>query len=64
MTLEETFENIDTLMEKLSDDELPLEESFSVYKEGMELLDKCRKIIGDIEKKVDALEKGDEENDT
>ena len=64
MTLEETFENIDTLMEKLSDDELPLEESFSVYKEGMELLDKCRKIIGDIEKKVDALEKGDDENDT
>ena len=48
-------------MEKLSDDSLPLEESFAVYKEGMELLDGCRKIIDDVEKKVTKLA---EENDT
>lgn len=53
MTLEETFEKVDEVMEKLSDDSLPLEESFTVYKEGMELLDKCRNIIEDIEKKVE-----------
>ena len=56
MTLEETFEKIDEVMEKLSDDSLPLEESFSVYKEGMQLLDNCRKVIGDVEKKVAELE--------
>lgn len=56
MTLEENFEKIDEVMEKLSDDELPLEESFAVYKEGMELLDKCRKIIEDVEKKVEELD--------
>ena len=55
MTLEETFEKIDGLMEKLSDDSLPLEESFSVYKEGMELLGGCQKIIDDVEAKVAAL---------
>ena len=53
MTLEETFEKVDEVMEKLSDDSLPLEESFTVYKEGMELLDKCKNIIEDIEKKVE-----------
>ncbi|MBO4267534.1 MAG: exodeoxyribonuclease VII small subunit [Lachnospiraceae bacterium] len=55
MTLEETFEKIDEVMEKLSDDSLPLEESFAVYKEGMELLGKCQKTIDDIEKKVEEL---------
>ncbi len=61
MTLEETFEKIDEVMEKLSDDSLPLEESFAVYKEGMELLDGCKKIIDDVEKKVIKLA---EEDDT
>jgi len=59
MTLEETFEKVDAIMEKLSDDSLPLEESFSVYKEGMELLDGCRKIIDDVEKKVAELAEND-----
>ncbi len=63
MTLEETFEKIDEVMEKPSDDDMPLEESFGVYKEGMELLDKCKKIIEDVEKKVEELSGGDDESD-
>ncbi len=61
MTLEETFEKIDEVMEKLSDDELPLEDSFNVYKEGMQLLDGCKKIIEDVEKKVEELSSASEE---
>ena len=57
MTLEETFEKLDEVMEKLSDDKLPLEESFGMYKEGMELLGNCRKIIDDVDKKVEELAK-------
>ena len=64
MTLEETFEKIDEVMERLSDDELPLEESFAVYKEGMELLDKCQKIIDDVDRKVNELAAASEEEDT
>ena len=59
MTLEETFAKIDEVMEKLSDDTLPLEESFAVYKEGMEHLDSCRKIIEDVEKKYEELAAND-----
>ena len=55
MTLEETFAKIDELMDKLSDDSLPLEESFAVYKEGMEHLNSCRKIIDEVEKKYGEL---------
>lgn len=55
MTLEETFEKLDEVMEKLSDDNLQLEESFNLYKEGMGLLDKCKKVIEDVEKKVAEL---------
>ena len=55
MTLEENFEKLDQIMERLSDDSLPLEESFGIYKEGMELLGNCRKVIEDVEKKVKEL---------
>ena len=61
MTLEETFEKLDGIMEKLSDDDISLEESFTVYKEGMELLDKCKRIIDDVEDKVGKLSSGQDE---
>ncbi len=56
MTLEENFAKVDEIMEKLSDDSLPLEESFGVYKEGMEVLNECQKVIDEVEKKVKELE--------
>ena len=55
MTLEENFEKLDQIMEKLSDDSLPLEESFGIYKEGMELLGNCQKVIDEVEEKVKKL---------
>lgn len=57
MTLEENFKKLDAIMEKLSDDSLPLEESFGIYKEGMELLGNCQKVIEDVEKRVEELSK-------
>jgi exodeoxyribonuclease VII small subunit len=55
MTLEENFAKVDEIMEKLSDDSLPLEESFGIYKEGMEVLTECQKVIDEVEKKVKEL---------
>ena len=55
MTLEENFAKVDEIMEKLSDDALPLEESFGIYKEGMEVLSNCQKVIDEVEKKVKEL---------
>ena len=41
MTLEEAFVRLDGMVERLETRGIPLEESFQIYKEGMELLKKC-----------------------
>jgi exodeoxyribonuclease VII small subunit len=52
LSLEEAFTKLDQLLEKLEDREIPLEESFSVYKEGMDLLRISRGKIDTVEKKM------------
>ena len=52
LTLEESFQRLDELIAKLEDREIPLEESFAVYKEGMELLKSSREKIDTVEKKM------------
>ena len=40
-TLEENFAELDGMLEKLADRDVPLEESFAIYAEGMKLLKAC-----------------------
>ena len=40
------------MLEKLSDRQTPLEETFETYRAGMELLKKCESAVDLIEKKV------------
>lgn len=55
--LEEAFEEIEAKVKALESENISLEESFSIYKDGMELLKKCNDSIDDVEKKVLVLEK-------
>lgn len=55
LTIEETFDALDEVMDKLSDDSVSLEDSFELYKDGMKMLEHCRKIIDDVEKRVITL---------
>lgn len=59
LTLEETFVKIDELMQKLSEEDVPLEESFDMYKDGMTMLNHCKQVIDKVEKKVIELSKAD-----
>lgn len=59
LTLEETFVKIDELMQKLSEEDVPLEESFEMYKDGMTMLNHCKQVIDKVEKKVIELSKAD-----
>lgn len=52
LTLEESFEKLEEMLEKLEDRELPLEESFQLYQKGMELLKACNEKIDLVEKKI------------
>ena len=51
-TLEENFKKLEEMINKMEDDELPLEESFKLYSEGMTILKECNDQIDRVEKKV------------
>lgn len=58
-SLEELFETLDQVVERLEKEDITLEESFNLYQQGMELLKKCNETIDVVEKKVQLLdEKG------
>lgn len=51
-TLEENFAELDGMLEKLADRDVPLEESFAIYAEGMKLLKVCGEKLDKVEKKM------------
>ena len=60
-SLEEGLEKIERLLERLTDREVTLEESFRLYQEGMELLKQCNARIDHVEKQ---MLQSDEEGNT
>lgn len=52
MSLEEKFAKLEETLNKLESEELSLEDSFRIYKEGMELLKQCNEDIDKVEKQV------------
>lgn len=52
MTLEEKFAKLEETVTRLESEDISLEESFRIYKEGMELLKKCNADIDKVEKQV------------
>lgn len=51
LTLEEAFDRVDKTLEDLSGD-VPLEKSFELYKEGMELLKYCDEKLKGVEGQI------------
>lgn len=52
LTVEEAFQKLETLAEKLEDRDTSLEDSFLYYKQGMELLKYCSEKLDTVEKKM------------
>lgn len=50
--LEESFEKLDRILDRLESPDISLEESFQVYESGMKLLKQCNEIIDRVEKNV------------
>lgn len=59
LTLEEAFDEIENLMDEMSDNEVSLEESFEKYKLGMELLKHCSDSIEKVETQIKILNEKD-----
>jgi exodeoxyribonuclease VII small subunit len=52
LTLDETFEKLEMAIGKLEQEDISLEESFRLYKEGMKLIQSCNDKIDKVEKEV------------
>ena len=50
--LEDTFNKLEAVLNKMEQGELTLDESFKKYKEGMELLNKCNTMLDKVEKQI------------
>lgn len=54
-SLESSFEELNSIITRLEQDDLSLEDSFGLYNEGMKLLKKCNDSIDKVEKKLTVL---------
>ena len=61
-SIEETFEELDRIMEKLESNDTTLEESFACYEAGMKLVKACGEKIDRVEKQMIVLQGGTEED--
>ncbi|MCC8050052.1 MAG: exodeoxyribonuclease VII small subunit [Clostridiales bacterium] len=52
LSLEASFEKLDGLLERLEDREIPLEEAFTLYQQGVELIRRCNEKIDTVDKKI------------
>ncbi len=60
LSLEEAFEQLEAVVEKLESPETSLEDSFAAYKEGISLVNLCNGMIDKVEKEVKVLSQGGE----
>ena len=56
LSIEESFEQLDTIIGSLQQGDLSLEESFQKYEEGMKLIKHCSDTIDKVEKKLEIIE--------
>lgn len=56
--LEEIMESLQKTIQTLEEGELPLLDSFALYKEGMQKLARCEKLLDRVEKELQILEEG------
>lgn len=52
ISLEEMFEQLDTILEHMEDPELSLEHAFALYEQGMKKIQSCNQKLDTVEKKM------------
>lgn len=51
-SLEEMFEQLDTILENMENPELSLEDAFSLYEQGIKKIQNCNQKLDTVEKKM------------
>lgn len=57
-SIEELFLELNTVIDKLEDGDISLEDSFTCYGAGMKLVKSCSKKIDKVEKQIQVLNEG------
>ncbi len=57
-SVEELFEQLETILEKIEEKDISLEEAFFFYEEGMKTLKQCNDKIDQVEKKMLVINAG------
>ncbi|MFC3610934.1 exodeoxyribonuclease VII small subunit [Staphylococcus piscifermentans] len=60
-TFEEMMEELETIVKKLDNEAVSLEDALELYQKGMKLSASCDETLKDAEKKVNQLMKNDDE---
>ena len=55
VSLEETFEQIETIIKQLESPEVTLDDSFRLYQAGVEKLKTCNLLLDTVEKKMQVM---------
>ncbi|MDP6546439.1 MAG: exodeoxyribonuclease VII small subunit [Phycisphaerae bacterium] len=58
MSFEQALERIEEIVSDIEDGSVPLEESIDKYAEGIKLIEHCRTVLGNAEKKIQLLTEG------
>ena len=56
VSLEETFEQIETIIKQLESPEVTLDDSFRMYQAGVEKLKMCNLLLDTVEKKMQVMQ--------
>ena len=56
VSLEDTFAEIEAIIAKMEQPDVTLDESFSLYKNGVERLKTCNELVDAVEKKMQVIE--------
>ena len=55
VSYDETFNKLEKIVDKMSDGDIPLEESLKLFEEGMRLISNCKETLNNAELKVKKL---------
>lgn len=62
-TLEQSFEKLEEIIQRLEDGSISLEDSFKAYNEGIKLIKNCNQQLDKVEKQIIVLNDKEGEND-
>jgi exodeoxyribonuclease VII small subunit len=64
LSFEEAMEQLETIVDRLEEGDVPLEEAISIYKNGMELSKLCHKKLKSVEEQLTEILTSDGQKET